>query len=276
MTLAGMYHPITATPWLNDDTYSEIAPCEALRPYIRCFWGTKYPLAAVSAAEPGLVIPDTCMDIIFDVNYTKSSVGGIFCALDEHSYRSGGGGGTDVTATFAIRFYAWSAILFAERDFHGTKNRSFAIDEFFDSLRRELTPMLPDAPTLEDKIRLAEAALLRRLRADRADSNLLNAVYFMLKTGGRAKIPELCGYAGISERQLERLFSYHMGVSPKAFSSLVRYQLLWQDIIAGRFRALDAVEKFGYFDQAHMLHDFRRHHLLGIRDAVIFAEKSRT
>lgn len=275
MTLAGLYHPITATPWQNDDTYCEIAPCAALRPYIRCFWGTKFPLTADETDEPGLVIPDTCMDIIFDVNYTKSRIGGIFCALDEHSYRSGRGGSADVTATFAIRFYAWSAILFAERDFHGTKNRSFDIGEFFDGLRRELEPMLPDATTLEAKIRIAEAALTRRLHANRADSDLMNAIYYMLKTYGRAKIPELCGYAGISERQLERLFSRHLGVSPKAFSSLVRYQLVWQDIAAGRFDVLDAVDKFGYFDQAHLLNDFRRRHLLGIRDALQFAQKSR-
>ncbi|MBO5217805.1 MAG: AraC family transcriptional regulator [Clostridia bacterium] len=276
MTLAGMYHPITAAPFQQDDTYREVLPCAALRPYIRCFWGTAKPMAASGSTETGLVIPDTCMDIIFDVNYTKNRADGFFCALDEHSYRSGGGGCSDVTATFAIRFYAWTAAMFTGRDFSGTKNRHFSIGEFFGELRRELAPRLPYAPTLAEKIAIAEPLLLKHLRPERADSDLLNAVYYMLKTDGRARISELCSYAAVSERKLERLFDRYMGIAPKAFSSLIRYQLLWQDIaLSGRFDVLDAVEKYGYTDQSHLLHDFKRHHLLGIRDAVIFAQKTR-
>lgn len=276
MTLAQMYHPITATPFLDDGTYREIAPCPALRPYIRCFWGTSRPLASAAERGPGLVIPDTCMDIIFDVNYTKNRCGGIFCALDEHSYRTYGAQESDLCASFGIRFYAWSAIAFAERDFRGTKNRHFDAGEFCDSIRRTMEPMLFDLPTLEEKIRAAEGFLCACIRDDRIHGDFLNAVYCMLKTGGKAKISDLCGYAAVSERRLERLFSSHMGITPKAFSSLVRYQLLWQDIVlSGKFDVLDAVEKFGYTDQAHLLNDFRRHHLLNIRDAVRFAETSR-
>lgn len=35
------YHPLTATPFKNDYIYKEIAPCQALQPYIRCFWSLK-------------------------------------------------------------------------------------------------------------------------------------------------------------------------------------------------------------------------------------------
>ena len=276
MTLAGMYHPITAAPFQQDDTYREVMPCAALRPYIRCFWGTSKPMAASGSTETGLVIPDTCMDIIFDVNYTKNRQDGFFCALDEHSYRTGGAGSADITATFAIRFYAWTAAMFTGRELSGTKNRYFSIGEFFGELRRELAPQLPEAPTLAEKIAIAEPLLLKHLRPERADSDLLNAVYYMLKTDGRARISGLCSYAAVSERKLERLFDRHMGIAPKAFSSLIRYQLLWQDIaLSGRFDVLDAVEKYGYTDQSHLLHDFKRHHLLGIRDAMEFAQKTR-
>ena len=32
------YHPVTATPYQCTEDYMEFAPCEALKPYIRCFW----------------------------------------------------------------------------------------------------------------------------------------------------------------------------------------------------------------------------------------------
>ncbi len=41
--LNNIYRPITAQPFLSDQAYTEIQPCEALKPYICCFWGTRKP-----------------------------------------------------------------------------------------------------------------------------------------------------------------------------------------------------------------------------------------
>ena len=66
--LTARYVPITADPTCQSNTHSEIIPCEALRPYIRCFWGTAEPICnRVTDGTPTLVIPDTCMDIIFNM-----------------------------------------------------------------------------------------------------------------------------------------------------------------------------------------------------------------
>ncbi len=32
------YNPITATPFQCTEEYMEFVPCDALKPYIRCFW----------------------------------------------------------------------------------------------------------------------------------------------------------------------------------------------------------------------------------------------
>ena len=273
--IINMYRPITAAPFANNDAYCEIPPCEALRPYIRCFWGTKKPVSAqADTASTGIVIPDTCMDIIFDINYTENNYNGFFCTIDEHSYRTGGAIAADTTATFAIRFYAWTAILFSEEDFTGRKNRAFAVEEFFGKLKAELEPLLFDVPTLDGKIAVAEKLLLKKLCANRINNNLMNAIRYMLETNGRAKITDLCAYTSVSERQLERIFNYNMGVSPKTFSSLLRYQLLWQDIVLSPyFNILDAVDKYGFSDQAHLLNDFKKRHLMTPKAAAEYARK---
>ncbi|MBE6901571.1 MAG: helix-turn-helix transcriptional regulator [Ruminococcaceae bacterium] len=274
-TLSDIYRPITAQPFHQSKDYCEIAPCAALRPYIRCFWGTTEPVCAQAGrSTTGLVIPDTCMDIIFDINYTRNSYNGFFCTIDEHSYRTSGAPAAETTATFAIRFYAWTALLFTERGFTGCKNQAFDIGEFFGSLKAELEPLLFDIPDLHGKIAVAEKLLLKRLCTDRISSDLLNAIYRMLQTNGRADISEICGYTAVSQRQLERIFNHSMGVSPKVFSSLLRYQMLWQDMLYSRGSTiLDAVEKYGYFDQAHLLNDFKHRHLMTPKEAVRFALK---
>jgi len=273
--LTQLYHPITGTPFQMDETYQEVAPCLALRPYIRCFWGSERPLPSRPSTEEGLVIPDTCMDIIFHIDYAHNRIGSAFCTLDEHSYRtpaSSESGG--LAATFAIRFYAWTACLFAEDSLRGSANGQFPVDAFFRRLERSLTPLLFDERTLAGKIHAAERVLLSLLKVDRADASVLNAVHHMLHTSGRARISDVATSLALSPRQLERRFDASMGVSPKAFASLLRYQLLWQDMVLSfRFNPLDAVDKFGYTDQAHLLHDFRSRHLMSPKEAIAFARK---
>ena len=176
-TLASMYHPITGTPFQADEAYQEVAPCTALQPYIRCFWGSEQPLHA-QPREAGLVIPDTCMDIIFDIDYANNRISSSFCALDEHAYRtpaSSASGG--LAATFAIRLYAWTASLFAEDKLSGSANTVFPVDAFFQRIERMLTPILFTETTLMGKVVAAEQALLSVLHPERADPAVLNAIH---------------------------------------------------------------------------------------------------
>lgn len=276
-TLSDIYFPITASPFDNNDDYCEIAASEALRPYIRCFWGTKYPRSSDPVSNTqGIVIPDTCMDIIFTVNYSRNKCDGFLCTIDEHSYRTQNSASLDLCTTFAIRFYAWTAILFSEQDFTGRKNRAFSVDEFYRELNAELAPKLFDIPDIYGKIAAAEKILLNRLNKKLINSDLMNAIYLMISTSGRAKISDICNYTTVSEKKLQRIFNYNMGVSPKTFSSLLRYQLLWQEMVfSNRFNVLDAVEKFGYTDQAHLLNDFKRRHLMSPKEAIKYVVRDK-
>ncbi len=261
ISLTQKYTPVLSTPF-GRAGYREKAPCEALKPYIRCFWAEKQ-------LQPGvLIIPDTCMDIIFNIDGGIDN--GFFCALDENSYYSAAVG----SELFGVRFYAWTAGLFAERGLAGTKNRAFPAEEFFGALGAELAPCAANAQTFEERAAAAEKALLKRLDGISADSDLLNAVDFIIDSRGALEISELLMHTAVSARRLERLFAKSMGASPKTFSSLVRYQLLWQEMVRGSgFNVLDAVEKYGYSDQPHLLNDFRRRHLMSPKQALERVER---
>ena len=273
-TLASLYHPITGTPFQADETYREVAPCAALAPYIRCFWGSEHPLPA-RPHDGGLVIPDTCMDIMFTVDYARNRIFSSFATLDEQSYRtppsteSGG-----LSATFAIRFYAWTATLFAEDKLNGSANAVYPVNTFFRRIERMLTPILFEETTLMGKVLAAERALLSILQTDKADPAVLNAIHHILRTEGRVRIGEVSAALALSPRQLERRFDAVMGISPKALAGLMRYQLLWQDMaLSPRFDPLDAVARYGYTDQAHLLGDFRKRHLMSPKEALDFSRR---
>ncbi len=273
LKLHQLYHPITATPYRRNSFYIETVPCAALRPYIRCFWGTSCPTAAAASSDTStLVIPDTCMDIIFNVNYTENSYSASFCALDEKAYRTAYPADGACQAVFAVRFYAWSAILFSEHSLKDSHDPSFDAAAFSCGLQKELEPLLFDMPLLSDKIRMAEKVLLKRLNCSRQNDTLMNAVCRILSANGNIRISELQNDLVVSAKQLERIFSANMGIAPKSFAELIRYQKLWQDMVYSKdFHILDAVEKYGYFDQSHLLHDFKRRHLLLPAEALALA-----
>lgn len=259
-SLTEKYKPILCTPF-GREGYREAAPCAALSPYIRCFWEER------QVERDLLVIPDTCMDVIFRIDGMENS--GFFCTIDENSFYSANGG----SELFGVRFYAWTAHLFAERDFTGSKNLAFPTEEFFGKLGSELATYIAEAKTFGERVSFAEKALIKRLDGICADNNLLNAIDFIIDNHGSIGIAELCAHTTLSARTLERLFAAAMGISPKAFSSLVRYQLLWQEMISSSsLNVLDAVEKYGYTDQPHLLNDFRRRHLMNPKQAIDYAK----
>ena len=119
-----LYYPITATPFKRNSSYVEILPNQLLIPYIRCYWGSEYPRIQVEQDESSeLVIPDTCVDIIYHIDYTDNVVTGGFCGVNDCSFYANNDGiaGHEVS-TFAIRFYAWSAYEFADDTYDCVRN----------------------------------------------------------------------------------------------------------------------------------------------------------
>ena len=198
------------------------------------------------------------MDLIFEVNYTKNCVTGRFCALDDAAYVTPDRSSEELVASFGIRFYAWTAACFAEADFRDALGRVFAPEEHFSSLFSALSPQLFEPDALPARARLAEAELLRRLRPERLNSELSNVIYAMISGCGREKMGEIAARAGMSGRKMERKLLELTGAGPKLLAQLIRHQLIYREVLEGRFRALDAVEKYGYADQSHLLRDFRR------------------
>ena len=262
LSLARKFTTVLSTPF-GREGYRELAPCEALKPFVRCFWTEK------QVADNILVIPDTCMDIVFHVG--SNGAGSFFCALDECSFYSGNSG----EELFGVRFYAWTAALFSRRSFAGSSGRAFHTGEFFDGTEL-IETAIQRAAVFEERVIAAELWLLDKLENIRADNDLLNAVDLITNARGTLEISELCARTAVSPRKLERVFARNIGISPKSFSSLVRYQMLWQEMIGGAgFDILDAVEKYGYTDQSHLLNDFRRRHLMTPKQALDYAKKRR-
>lgn len=159
MDFYDIYAPLTATPFARSNTYMEWEPCTQLKPYVKCFWGSRQPYRQYKSDVPmrGLVTPDTCVDIIFTIDHSGGHIFSHFCGIDTETFSTYECVNEDrMVSTFAIRFYAWSAVFFAEDSLRDTVNGTFALDHHFARLRREIEPLLYDVSGLAGRIRLAE------------------------------------------------------------------------------------------------------------------------
>lgn len=242
--LTDAFAPITAQPFRSG--YREYSPCDALKPYIRCFW--------TSVNQGGrLIIPDLCADVIFDIESNEA----FFCGVSDESFVS-----HRLTETFGIRFYSWTAALFAEDSLHGTINGGFELGGHFRKLEKELAPQLAYATSTEQRIALSEKFLVNNLK-ERQCGLFTEALGEIITMRGVCTLGDIAKKLHVSSRQLERVFSEYSGLSPKKASMLIRYQCLWRDILSERdFNAADKASEYGYTDQSHLLKDFRRFHMV--------------
>lgn len=264
--LSELFKPITSNVLNKSDTYREIEPCDVLKPYIRCFWGSPVPYRNKELTTGGdrnnIVIPDCCMDIIFDIDYSSNKVNNLFCNLNDSPFYTEEAKTSALTSTFGIRFNFWTAHLFTDNQLPKRCNEFASVDQYFISLRKDIEDIIIHYPKIEKRIYYIEKLLIRKLFSKNFNNNnLLNGIYYILKSKGVTTISGISDYTSISSRQLERIFGEYIGITPKKCCSLVRYQNIWKDLAFNRnFNLSSITYSYGYCDQAHMINDFKKFH----------------
>ena len=122
----------------------------------------------------------------------------------------------------------------------------------------------PAARSLADELAADPARVLSRLaaaldaRQAPADESVLTAA--MRELSSSARLADTASRIGVSERHLRTLFAREVGVSPKHFARISRVRRVLA--LAGRERWATVADEAGFFDQAHMISDFRS--LMGV------------
>jgi AraC-like DNA-binding protein len=92
---------------------------------------------------------------------------------------------------------------------------------------------------------------------------------------GNIKISQLMNEFHITERTLERDFKTAFGLSPKEYCKILRFNGLLNYIsLAESVNWLDMVNQFGYYDQPHLIHEFKN--VLGITPDLYFMKLNKT
>lgn len=121
-----------------------------------------------------------------------------------------------------------------------------------------LQTCLGGCKSLEERARCADGFLSRRAMDSRSYGGISAAVNRIVLAGGRIETAALADHAGLSMRQFERRFIRHVGMRPKLFARIARFEAALDTKACSATKSwTDVAHEFGYYDQMHMVHDFR-------------------
>jgi len=239
-------------------------PGDHLRPYISCYWTMT---SGKKLEEPisHRVVPDGCIDVIFDLHarsYEKAAVIAgtmtrpIFAELE---------GRVDY---LAIRFLPGGFLHFFDDPACDIADRIVPLDMISGRREHDLTEHLVEEDHLNNRIKLIEdyfGSLLTR--NNRSDPAVRSALGSILRHKGSIEISQLSRSVNSSHRQLCRKFSRWIGVSPKSFCRIIRFQNTLRMLSAGSDPNLLSIAlDGGYYDQSHFIHEFNSYYGLNPSD----------
>jgi AraC-like DNA-binding protein len=133
------------------------------------------------------------------------------------------------------------------------------VDSIWDGFGSKLRESLDRATTAQGKLKVMECLLRERWRDG---SRLHRAIPVALEQIEEAnegfKIGDLADELGLSFRRFIEVFTSHIGLSPKAYFRVRRFQKALRAIHRGMSSSwADLASQCGWYDQAHMIRDFR-------------------
>jgi AraC-like DNA-binding protein len=156
----------------------------------------------------------------------------------------------------------------------GFQNKTVSLDLVWGSMVQSLRDRLRAANDPGEKFRVLESALLQQ-RNERLQLN--DAVRYALKEFARRpqlpRVRELAHEAGLSRRRFAQLFREQVGLTPKLYCRLQRFQNTLKLIASGG--SLDWAQlalASGHCDQAHLAHEF--HDFSGLSPSAYRASPS--
>jgi AraC-like DNA-binding protein len=121
----------------------------------------------------------------------------------------------------------------------------------------ELEQRLGNCRTFDGRASIVNDFLLGRALETGAVDGVSAAAEQMIHGVGTVKTAELAHQAGLSLRQFERRFNRQIGMGPKMFARVVRFEAAMDCMTRSNADSwTDLAYRFGYFDQMHMVHEF--------------------
>lgn len=140
-------------------------------------------------------------------------------------------------------------------------NKIYSFTDIYGNSGKQLIEQLTNTPKLEEKLSILQGFLVDIVYLTNRNNPFIDfSVSLIKQTSGLTSIKELEFKTGYSKRYIDLLFKEHLGISPKAFSGIVRFQSfynMWANTEDTNFYSGNFYEM--YYDQAHFIKEFKKY-----------------
>ncbi len=244
--------------------YVEYTPSPGLSGVVRCIWtleGQADDLTA--AAQP--ILPDGRPEIIVHVGdpFERVHESGA-TARQPRTIFAGQLTSplvvrpTGTIAVVGVRFRADGVPAVIRGPQHRLAGLTLDLGDLSATLARQLRDACEAQPAVSRAVRAVDDCLLRHLDDSRIDPCVRGGIRSIQRGRGAVSVGTLATWTGVSRRHLERRFQEVVGLSPKRFARITRFQhalRIFEQGASGH-RGVATAAACGYADQSHFIREF--------------------
>jgi AraC-like DNA-binding protein len=176
------------------------------------------------------------------------------------------------TSMIGVHFKPGGAAAFLGRPADELTGRVEEADRIWGSAVKDLRFRLLEEPSIDRRFVLLEEFLLDRLRSSSYSDGINHAVRRLTVCPEVDRTSRIASELGISQKHFIALFRARVGLTPKKFCRIRRFQKALGEIESNR--ALDwagLAATSGYYDQSHFIRDF--HSFSGMNPSAYLIER---
>lgn len=176
------------------------------------------------------------------------------------------------TGMIIIAFKPYGANTFFNFPVSNLLNRNLSMHDLYVNQSDELEDKLLNLKNNKERITLLENFLIDKITENIYFERIKHATEIIKSSKGHVKIQTLAQEVCFGIKQFERVFSVHIGLNPKKYLSIVRFQNVMQ-MKQNNYNAnyIQLAFDNGYYDQSHFIRDFKS--FTGVTPRVFFDNK---
>lgn len=236
--------------------YLEFPARTELRDHIECFWTITAAPSLLKTPTENRILPDGCMDIIFDFKDSSNRFPAYVVGTMSHPLMVPMAGFVDL---LGIRFKPGAIQPFLSFFAAECTDQAADLSCFWGPRWSEVWNQLRGMQSTQERISFLELDLLKNFGWRMGlDPYVQYCVKQIQKNRGNTPLNALERGTGLSARQLERKFARDIGLGPKTFSRIIRFQNIVQTAQAAKIADWAGLAtELGYADQSHLVREFR-------------------
>jgi len=215
------------------------------------FIGCLFALPAAKGARVRTV-PDGCASIVIEFPPGESPR----CLLGGPRLQPACYEPPAMTDVIGVRFHPGVAFALIGSPISDITDRREMLVDLIGAAAKDLEQHLANAESVQARFDVLECFLEEHLTGARIDARISRALQMITDSSGEIRLSDVTRQCGISLRQLERLMLRWVGISPKRFARIARFQALLGVVADGPPPQWTPLAAERYADQSQLIREF--------------------